>query len=82
MRAYLFFIRCEADTYELVGILPERRKVPERITPESIINWEKEMWGPDVSLYDIFNITVTIDENTGEISPFPLFIQHTKVASS
>ena len=82
MRAYLFFVRCKADTYEFVGILPERRKVPERITPESIVNWEKEMWGRDVNRYDIVYITATIDENTGEISPFPVFIQHTEVAHS
>lgn len=81
MRAYLFFMRSKTDRYELVGILPERRRVPERITPESIINWEREMWGPYVSLNDIFYITATIDENTQEISPFPMFNQHTVAIS-
>ena len=38
MVAYEFYLRNgERDT--LIGILPERRKDPKRITPESIMNW-------------------------------------------
>ena len=71
MIAYEFYMRDQTNGRQLIGILPERRKTPERITPESIINWGKEMLGDDVNLDDIFYVTTTIDEETGEIHSFP-----------
>ncbi len=38
MIAYEFYLRNEEGD-KLIGILPERRKDPKRITPESIMNW-------------------------------------------
>ncbi len=38
MVAYEFYSRQEEKDI-LIGILPERRKDPTRITPESIMNW-------------------------------------------
>ena len=38
MVVYEFYSRYEKGD-ELIGILPERRKDPRRITPESIMNW-------------------------------------------
>jgi len=38
MVVYEFYSRYEKGD-ELIGILPERRKDPIRITPESIMNW-------------------------------------------
>ena len=38
MVAYEFYLRDEEGD-KLIGILPERRKDPRRITPESIMNW-------------------------------------------
>jgi hypothetical protein len=38
MVAYEFYWRQENGD-KLIGILPERRKDPARITPESIMNW-------------------------------------------
>jgi len=40
MVAYEFYFRNEKED-KLFGILPERRKDPKRITPESIMNWGK-----------------------------------------
>ena len=40
MVAYEFYLRNEEED-KLIGILPERRKDPKRITPESIMNWGK-----------------------------------------
>jgi hypothetical protein len=39
MVAYEFYWRDEKGKEHLIGILPERRKNPERITEESIFNW-------------------------------------------
>ena len=43
MIAYEFYRRAEngEDEDRLIGVLPERRKDPERITHESIMNWVK-----------------------------------------
>jgi hypothetical protein len=38
MVAYEFYSRQQKGD-KLIGILPERRKDPTRITPESIMNW-------------------------------------------
>jgi len=38
MVAYEFYLRNEKED-KLIGILPERRKDPKRITTESIMNW-------------------------------------------
>jgi len=39
MIAYEFYWRDEIGKEHLVGILPERRKNPVRVTKESILNW-------------------------------------------
>ena len=68
MVAYEFYLRNETNEVQLVGILPERRKSPERISPESILRWGKEVLGNDVNPNDIFYVTMTVDENGGGIS--------------
>jgi hypothetical protein len=39
MVAYQFYWRDEKEKTHFIGILPERRKKPGRITTESILNW-------------------------------------------
>jgi hypothetical protein len=39
MAAYEFYWRDATEKEHFVGVLPERRKNPERISDESIINW-------------------------------------------
>ncbi len=41
MVAYEFYWCDETGRDHLIGILPERRKKPERITEESILTWAK-----------------------------------------
>ena len=38
MVAYEFYLRDEAGKERLIGVLPERRRKPERITNDSILN--------------------------------------------
>ena len=53
MVAYEFYLRNEEED-KLIGILPERRKDPKRITPESIMNWGR-MLGTTTGI-DVSNI--------------------------
>ncbi len=38
---YEFYMRGEDGEDRLIGVLPERRRKPERITQRSIMNWAK-----------------------------------------
>jgi c-di-GMP-binding flagellar brake protein YcgR len=67
MIAYEFYWRDPVRGYQPIGVQPERRKNPERITKESVINLAKELVGDNVDVNDIFFIKVTKDENSGEI---------------
>jgi len=67
MIAYEFYWRDPIRGYQPIGVQPERRKNPERITKESVINLAKELVGDNVDVNDIFFIKITKDENSGEI---------------
>jgi hypothetical protein len=56
MVAYEFYVLDEMEEFHSIGILPERRKDPLRITPESIIKWGKMVAGDDADLNSIFFI--------------------------
>jgi hypothetical protein len=45
MVAYEFYSRDERGKEHLIGIQPERRRKPERITNDSILNWGRNMIG-------------------------------------
>jgi hypothetical protein len=68
MTAYEFYWREAIEGAHLIGILPERRKNPERITQESIMNWGRIILGDLADLSNLFFVQVTIDEETGVIS--------------
>jgi|APFre7841882590_1041340.scaffolds.fasta_scaffold29999_2 hypothetical protein len=80
MVAYEFYLHDPVKGYELVGILPERRKNPERITQESIMRWGENIFGKDLSAKDIYFIQVIINADTGNIfRPTPFFVTQKKV---
>jgi len=73
--AYEFYWCNPVKGYELLGVLPERRKNPERITQKSVMGWVKKVFGNKLSTKDIYFIQVTINEYTGKIfRPTPAFI--------
>jgi hypothetical protein len=39
MVGYEFYCWRDPKGYELIGVLPERRNNPQRITKESVLNW-------------------------------------------
>lgn len=67
MVAYVFYWIDELEKAHFIGILPEKRKNPERITQESIVNLGRRIVGNNADANNIFFIQVTIDERTGEI---------------
>jgi len=58
MVAYEFYWRDETGKQHFIGILPERRKNPERITEQSILNWGKNVIGDDSHINDIYFVQV------------------------
>jgi len=67
MTAYEFYWRDEIKGYELIGVLPERRKNPARITENSVLGWADKVFGNKSSTKYIYFTRVTINENAGMI---------------
>jgi len=68
MTAYEYYFRDEIKGFELIGVLPERRKDTSRVTEKSIMGLGKKFWGDNVNSDNVLFIKVTIDKTTGEIS--------------
>jgi hypothetical protein len=64
MEAYEFYWLDPKGGYQIIGILPERRKNPARVTQESIMRWGQNIFGNGIDTEDIFFIQGTIDEKT------------------
>ncbi len=60
MVAYEFYWRNGEQKEHLIGILPERRKNPERITRESVLNWGWKVIGGSPEVKDIYFVKVDI----------------------
>jgi len=58
MVAYEFYWCDEEPKEHFIGILPERRKKPERITQESILNWGWKVIGDNSDVKDIYFVKV------------------------
>jgi len=58
MLAYEFYWLDETEEAHFIGILPERRRRPERITRESILNWGKMVIGNNSEVKDIYYVKV------------------------
>ncbi len=53
--------------HQIIGVLPERRKHPMRITKESVLNWGIMLLGNDVDSKNIFFKQITIDSLSDRI---------------
>jgi len=60
MVAYEFYLVDDEEEYHLLGILPERRNDPLRITPESILNWGRLIVGKNVDLSGFYFIQIEV----------------------
>ncbi len=63
MVAYEFYSRDEKGEGHLIGILPERRKKPERITNDSILRWGWNIIGNDSDVKDVYFVRVEIERS-------------------
>jgi hypothetical protein len=66
MTTYSFYWLEEIDKVHFVGLLPERRKNPERITQRSISNYVRAIIGDEVDVRSLFFLEMTLDESTGQ----------------
>ena len=57
-RVYLFD---KTKGYELIAVLPERRKNEKRMTEESVVNWGRTLLGDGLKGKDILFERVTIN---------------------
>ena len=67
MVSYQFYCSDEKGKDHLIGILPERRVNPERITDRSIIKWAREIIGDGCHGRKIRFLRVTMLEGNQEI---------------
>ncbi len=51
----------DQNGYELIGVLPERRNDPQRITKESVLNWGQKYFAIQLDLNDMYFIEVEIN---------------------
>ncbi len=65
MVAYEFYWLDEVNGCELLGILPERRKNPERITEKSVLGWADKFFSHKFTAKNIYFIPVIFDRNAG-----------------
>ncbi|MFB3885830.1 MAG: hypothetical protein ACE144_11435 [Thermodesulfobacteriota bacterium] len=68
MIAYELYLLIGAKRYELIGILPERRKDPDRITKESVLKWGRMVLGNGADTRNIIIKQMRIDDVTGQVS--------------
>ncbi len=61
MIAYEFYWRDETDKEHFIGILPERRENPERITVESVLKWGWKVIGDDADVNKIYFVQTEIN---------------------
>ncbi len=68
MIGYEVYWRDPIKGYQLIGVLPERRSDPKRVTKESVMNWGKIYFAKNLKENYMFLFQVTTDENTGRVS--------------
>jgi len=61
MVGYELYCWRDPKGYELIGVLPERRNNPQRVTKESVLNWGQKYFGIHLNLDDMYFIEVEID---------------------
>ncbi len=67
MTGYEIYCWRDPKGYELIGVLPERRKDPQRITKESVLNWGQKYFAIQLDPDDMYFMEVEI--NGEAISP-------------
>ncbi len=61
MIGYELYWRDPIKGYQLIGVLPERRRNPKRITRKSVLNWGQKYFAKNLNLDDMFFVEVEIN---------------------
>ena len=61
MIGYELYWRDPIKGYQLIGVLPERRRNPKRITKKSVLDWGEKYFGNDPNLNDMFFLAIDIN---------------------
>jgi len=61
--AYEFYFRDIKKGDTLIGILPERRRMPERVTHESIMKWAEVVFGNSLEIDKIYFVPIKLEES-------------------
>jgi hypothetical protein len=61
MIGYELYWRDPVKGSQLIGVLPERRRNPKRMTKESVLNWGQKYFGDYLNLDDMFFIDVELN---------------------
>jgi hypothetical protein len=65
MVAYALYLFENIEEVHFIGLLPERRKDPKRITQQSISNFLRTFLGNKADIDNLFFLEITLDESTG-----------------
>lgn len=79
MLAYELYAFNKKKGYEFIGVLPERRENPMRITKDSIMNWGKSLLGDHMDAKSMFFKQVAIDRLSGRILWVDLPFDHNRI---
>ena len=72
MLAYEFYFRNMRRGDELIGILPERRTKPERVTHESIMKWARIVFSNALDVDKIYFVPINLEKSlNGNYFPRP-----------
>jgi len=63
MLAYELYTFNKKKGYEFIGVLPERRKNPTRMTEDSVVSWGRMLSGDNVDTKSIYFKRVILDNN-------------------
>jgi hypothetical protein len=63
MLAYELYTFNKKRGYEFIGVLPERRKNPTRMTEDSVMSWGRMLLGDNVDNKSIYFKRVILDNN-------------------
>jgi hypothetical protein len=63
MLAYELYTFNKKEGYEFIGLLPERRKNPTRMTEDSVMSWGKTLFADNVDSKNMFFKRVILDNN-------------------
>jgi len=76
----LYWLNSKGE-HQMIGVLPERRKNPMRITKASVMNWGKMLLGDDADSKNIFFTRLTIESLADRILWHDVFNPSIKIIS-